>query len=76
MEYELNKIYNDDCYEAIKKIPDKSIDLIVTDPPYEWQRGGKMTGLFRKGVSSRTFMYEIEDKKLAEEIFEIIKEEY
>ena len=32
---ELNKIYNEDCYEGIKKIPDKSIDLIVTDPPYE-----------------------------------------
>lgn len=39
--YESNKIYNEDCYEAIKNIPDKSIDLIVTDPPYEWQRGGR-----------------------------------
>ena len=37
-EYELNKIYNEDCYEAIKKIPDKSIDLIVTDPPYEYDK--------------------------------------
>lgn len=24
-----------DCYQEIKKIPDKSIDLIITDPPYE-----------------------------------------
>lgn len=32
---QLDVIYNEDCYEAIKKIPDKSIDLIVTDPPYE-----------------------------------------
>ncbi len=32
--YELNKIYCGDCYEAIKQIPDKSVDLIVTDPPY------------------------------------------
>ena len=31
---ELNKIYNEDCLEGMKKIPDKSIDLIVTDPPY------------------------------------------
>ena len=38
--YELNKIYNEDCYEAIKKIPDKSIDLIVTDPPYQFDMGG------------------------------------
>jgi len=31
---ELNKIYNMDCLEGMKDIPDKSIDLIVTDPPY------------------------------------------
>lgn len=74
-EVETNKIYNEDCYEAIKNIPDKSIDLIVTDPPYEWQRGGKMTGLFRKGVSSRNFMYQIEDKKLDKGIdFSILDE--
>ena len=34
MIYEPNNIYNVDCYKAIKDIPDKSIDLIVTDPPY------------------------------------------
>ena len=31
---ELNKIYNMDCLEGMKLLPDKSIDLIVTDPPY------------------------------------------
>jgi DNA modification methylase len=31
---ELNKIYNEDCLEGMKRIPDKSIDLILTDPPY------------------------------------------
>ena len=31
---ELNKIYNMDCLEGMKQIPDKSIDLIVSDPPY------------------------------------------
>ena len=30
----VNTIYNGDAYELIKQIPDKSIDLIVTDPPY------------------------------------------
>ena len=28
------KLYNDDCIVAMKKVADKSIDLIVTDPPY------------------------------------------
>lgn len=32
--FELNKIYCMDCLEGLKKIPDKSVDLIVTDPPY------------------------------------------
>ena len=31
----INKIYNEDCYTGIKKIPDNSVDLIVIDPPYD-----------------------------------------
>jgi site-specific DNA-methyltransferase (adenine-specific) len=31
---ELNKIYCGDCLEIMKEIPDKSIDLVLTDPPY------------------------------------------
>ena len=29
-----NTIYNVDCLEGLRNLPDKSIDLIVTDPPY------------------------------------------
>lgn len=31
---ELNKIYNEDCLEGMKCIPDKSIDCIICDLPY------------------------------------------
>lgn len=31
---EINKIYNMDCLEGMKKIDDGTVDLIVTDPPY------------------------------------------
>jgi site-specific DNA-methyltransferase (adenine-specific) len=31
---EVDKIYNCDCLEGMKQIPDWSIDLIVTSPPY------------------------------------------
>ena len=31
---ELNKIYNEECLEGMKKIPDKSIDMILSDLPY------------------------------------------
>lgn len=36
MKIEPNKIYNCDCLEALKKMPSKSVDLVVTDPPYEF----------------------------------------
>ena len=31
---EINKIYNGDCLEVMKEIPDKSIDMILCDLPY------------------------------------------
>src|SRR3990167_387574 len=31
---ELNKVYNMDCLEGMKLIENESIDLIITDPPY------------------------------------------
>ncbi len=40
MKYELNHIYCADCYEAIKEIPNKSIDLIYTDIPYDFEGNG------------------------------------
>lgn len=36
MMIELNKIYNEDCLEGMKRIDDKSVDAIVTDPPYKY----------------------------------------
>ena len=29
-----NKIINADCLDILKKLPDKSVDCILTDPPY------------------------------------------
>lgn len=34
MPFEKNIIYNGDCRDILKKIPDNSIDLVVTSPPY------------------------------------------
>lgn len=33
--FEKSKIIQGDCLEKMKLIPDGSIDLVVTDPPYE-----------------------------------------
>ena len=49
---ELNKIYHEDCIEGMKKIPDKSIDLIITDPPYG-KRADKGTNGFGSAKNRR-----------------------
>lgn len=36
----INNIVLGDSYELIKDIPDNSIDLIVIDPPYDFNMGG------------------------------------
>ena len=68
----INTIQLGDCYELIKKIPDKSIDLIIIDPPYKFSTlGGQGIGSVRKVFD------EIEEQKLNigidEKIFEELK---
>ena len=43
---EIDNIYNIDCLEGMKQMPDKSIDLVVTDPPYVLETDG--AGFFGK----------------------------
>lgn len=38
----INQIYNEDCQEGIKRLPDASIDCILTDPPYLYLKGQKL----------------------------------
>jgi len=33
-EIELDKIYNEDCRDTLKRMPDNSVDCVVTSPPY------------------------------------------
>lgn len=40
---ELNKIHNMDCMNGIKEIPNESVDLIITDPPYNIGQENKRT---------------------------------
>ena len=38
-------LYNGDCLEIMKSIPDGSVDLVLTDPPYEVITGGRNGGV-------------------------------
>lgn len=43
-----NRIYNMDCLEGLRKMPDDSVDLILSDPPYCMEtKKGKGTGVVK-----------------------------
>lgn len=73
---ELNKIYNEDCLEGMKRIPDKSIDLVIIDPPYLMKQG-KGGGAF--GREKRSYHNEIESMtndfeiKVLDELVRVMK---
>ena len=50
-------IVNGDCLEALKNIPDNSIDLIITDPPYNLGRFMKGRGTNLKKMRENHFAY-------------------
>lgn len=57
---ELNKIYNENCLDTMKNIPDNFIDLTVTSPPYD---------------NLRTYNgYSFDFENVAQELFRITKD--
>jgi DNA modification methylase len=42
----INKVICGDCLEVMKDMPDKCVDLVLTDPPYNFESQGG--GLFKK----------------------------
>ena len=67
----INTIQLGDCYKLIKNIPDKSIDLVIIDPPYEYTTGGcgkNQTGeykaLFDRKNKNRADLKKFTDKGL------------
>jgi len=50
-----NIIYNEDCIEGMKRLPDNSIDLLLTDPPYgigiaKWDKRDYYDFLFNESI--------------------------
>ena len=71
------KIYNGDCYKLMKKIPNKSIDVILTDPPYNIRKysRGNIKLPWRSDINNDIAKWDInfEPKDLAEDFIRIIK---
>lgn len=71
---QVNNIYLGDAYILIKEIEDKSIDLIVTDPPYEIKGLRDDTGLLKGRKNSH--IHQLRDNHLGDGIDLTILDEY
>ena len=40
----LNRIHHGDCLDLLAQLPDESVDLVVTSPPYNLRSGGRCRG--------------------------------
>ena len=73
---ELNHVYQGDCLDLMREMPDKSVDLVLTDPPYgikRFENGiGKNDRLTIKSINS-DFNNLKPDKNTFDEIFRISK---
>ena len=73
-------IYNENCLDVFKTIPDESIDLIATDPPYPvMARGnnGNSGGMFLKKINMDGKVFEHNDINVSEyapEFFRVLKD--
>ncbi len=73
--FEINNVYLGDSYELIKKIDDKSIDLIVIDPPYDI-KGKKVADESIRKSTNRVArdMYKVNNELIDNEITQGIDE--
>lgn len=54
-DWPLNTAYNGDCLEFMKQLPDKSIDLVLTDPPYRDESENQPTRTMRNISKMESF---------------------
>jgi len=78
IEYFLNKVIEGDCLRVLKDIPNESIDLIITDPPYNVSTNLKIDrsrwGKKQKRKAIINFDYGEWDKKGKDEFYQFTSE--
>ena len=60
--FSLNKIYNQNCIDGMKDIPDNKIDLVITDPPFAINFKSKKANYNRNASRVLSGYNEIESK--------------
>jgi len=66
---EINKVHQGDCFELIKDMPDKCVDITITDPPY----GINFQSNYRKEKHKKIENDDSFPLEFLEEIFRITK---
>lgn len=68
------ELFNDDYKKVIGDVPDSSVDLIVTDPPYEHVMGGMKSKTFNTGdiMSRDSYMNKSMSQFGHEQVFEFL----
>lgn len=74
---ELNKIYNEDCLEGMKRMESGSVDLIITSPPYNLgnnhHTGNKRINPYEDNMKESE--YQDWQKDILNECYRILKED-
>lgn len=72
----INKVFNEDCLETMKRMEDKSIDLILTDPPYgigDKFKGGNNSKMNKFNSIVDKGWDKVPSKEIFEEIYRVSK---
>ena len=64
MQEMINKVFNEDCLETMKRMPNKSIDLVLTDP---------FMGSGTTAIACKSLGLDYIGSELDKDYFEIIK---
>lgn len=51
------KLYRGDCLEMIDQLPDRSVDLMLTDPPYNISRENRFWSMNRQSMDFGVWDY-------------------
>jgi site-specific DNA-methyltransferase (adenine-specific) len=69
-ELELNRVYQRDCIEGMRMLPDKSVDMVLTDIPYGEVNRAKDTGL-RKLTKGNADTFDLDMSELLLEFYRV-----
>jgi site-specific DNA-methyltransferase (cytosine-N4-specific) len=69
----INKIFNEPCLETLSRMPDKSIDCVITSPPYWQLRDYGYDGQWGLEPTFQEYLHHL--WQLMDEIYRVLKDE-